>query len=292
MFDAFPDNPDDPAADGESALRASLERVLASRRFDLMDVQKYDIARPDGTFEERWWKPANSPVVDVNGNVVAIIHHVADVTAEHDAVEALRHSERHSETLLAELQHRVRNSLAVVRSIARRTAENSGDVDDMLAHFQGRLDAFSRVQAALSRNPDARIDIASLVEDELTAHAARDGRQVRIKGSSVMLTAKTAERLSLALHELATHAVKHGALMNGDGKIAVTWQCKRANGSELLTFRWEESGVEIDPTAERREGFGMELLQRSLPYDLEAETEVELRPQGLAFELRMKLPKS
>ena len=290
MFDAFPDNPDDPAANGVSNLRASLERALVSRRFELMDVQKYDIARPDGAFEERWWKPANAPVVDPNGNVVAIIHHVADVTSEHRAVEGLRASERHAQMLLAELQHRVRNTLAVVRSIARRTAGNTTTAEDMLAHFQGRLDAFSRVQAALTRSAGGEVDLASLIEDELVAHATRDGEQVDMEGPPVTLGARAAERMSLAIHELTTNAVKHGALFSEQGRISISWEKQQSNGGSKLVLNWKETGVAIAPDDIRRDGFGMELLRESLPYDLDAETTVAFEPTGLHFKLRMQLP--
>jgi len=288
MFDAFPDNPDDPAADGVSNLRASLERALVSRRLELMDVQKYDIVRPDGTFEERWWKPANSPVVDVNGNVMAIIHHVADVTAEHLGVQALQKSEGHAQILLAELQHRVRNTLAVVRSIALRTADNSSTAQDMLAHFQGRLDAFSRVQAAVTRSTAGKVDLTSLIEDELLAHAAHKGNQVRLTGPQVSLEPRIAERLSLAIHELTTNAVKHGALINGDAKLDISWEIMTPGPGARLALQWRESGVEIKKGIER-EGFGMELLRRTLPYDLDAETKFDLRPDGLRFELDLPL---
>ena len=199
---------------------------------------------------------------------------------------ALRDSERHANLLLAELQHRVRNTLAVVRSIARRTAEKSTSAEDMLAHFQGRLDAFSRVQAALTRSPNATVDLASLIEDELVAYAAREGAQVRIKGPEVALEPKTAERLSLAIHELTTNAVKHGALTDGKGRIRVGW----THDDDRLVLKWKESGVDHNGRKLEREGFGMELLKRSLPYDLQAETTVELEPDGLRFMLDMPYP--
>jgi two-component sensor histidine kinase len=212
-----------------------------------------------------------------------------EITERKRAEIALRESERHATLLLAELQHRVRNTLAVVRSIARRTAENSTSVEGMVAHFQGRLDAFSRVQAALTRSVGARVNLASLIQDELVAHATREGDQVRIDGPDLTLDPKTAERLSLAIHELTTNAVKHGALMSDRGRVEIKWSRKKANGSAELLLSWRETGLKLDSRVPEREGFGMELLLRTLPYDLQANTKVELEPDGLRFELRMPL---
>jgi PAS domain S-box-containing protein len=243
---------------------------------------EYRIRRPsDG--EQRWLRNTDFPIRDSSGKVVRIGGVGTDITD-------LKAAQEHQQVLLAELQHRVRNTLAVVRAIARRTAENSESAEDMLAHFQGRLDAFSRVQAAVTRHPDGLVDLHSLVEDELIAHAARDGRQVSIGGAELRIESKTAERLSLAIHELATNAVKHGALTNGAGKVKVAWARRERKGAgEELVLTWEESGLRLAHRELKREGFGMELLRRSLPYDLNAETEIELRPQGLRFELRMPL---
>jgi len=236
------------------------------------------------------WREAHTPNEAELRLLDILARQAADFIERMRKEAALRESELRAQTLLAELQHRVRNTLAVVRSIARRTADNSTSVDSMLAHFQGRLDAFSRVQAALTRKPDAGIDLTSLIEDEMVAHAARDGEQVQIDGPAVSLDAKTAERLSLAIHELATNAVKHGALTNGNGQVAISWKHHRTNGTHELVLNWTESGVDIEPAQVEREGFGVELLRRSLPYDLEARTHFQLMPTGLQFELRMPFP--
>lgn len=100
LFDAFPDNPADMDADGVSNLRASLERVLVTRRPDAMPTQKYDIARPDGSFEERWWNPVNSAILDHDGEVQALIHHATDVTEQRRTDIALRRSEMRARGVL------------------------------------------------------------------------------------------------------------------------------------------------------------------------------------------------
>ena len=199
-------------------------------------------------------------------------------------------ADQRQRTLLAELQHRVRNTLAVVRSIARRTADQSGTVDEMSSHLQGRLDAFSRVQSAVTRNPDAGVDLTSIVEDELLAHAAREGRHLKINGPELGLKPKAAETLSLAVHELATNAVKYGALSDEAGSLSVTWKREQAEGADRLKLLWEEAGLpEALPGEPERQGFGMELLTRTLPYELRADVSVEFRPQGLRFALEMPL---
>ena len=200
-----------------------------------------------------------------------------------------KRAEEHQKMLLAELQHRVRNTLGVIRSIARRTAATSDDVEQMSMHLEGRIGAFSRVQAVVTRNPEAGIDLAAMIEDELLAHAAREGEALVIDGPDVCLKPRPAETISLAIHELATNAVKYGALSAEGGRIAVRWERARPDGLELLKLVWEENGVEGTPSEPRRQGFGLELLQRTLPYELAAETQVEFRPEGLRFSMAVPL---
>ena len=80
LFEVFPDNPDDPAATGVANLKASLQEVLKTRKANTMAFQKYDIRKPDGAFEERYWSPLNKPVLDDAGNILYLIHRVEDVT--------------------------------------------------------------------------------------------------------------------------------------------------------------------------------------------------------------------
>ncbi len=100
IFEAYPENPDDIASGGVSTLRTSLERVLATKQPDTLPDLKYDVARADGGFEERWWSPVNSPVFDENGEVEAIIHNANDVTDQHRAEAVLRDNEERQAFLL------------------------------------------------------------------------------------------------------------------------------------------------------------------------------------------------
>jgi two-component system, chemotaxis family, CheB/CheR fusion protein len=208
-----------------------------------------------------------------------------DVTGTVRAEAALRESEARLRVLLAELQHRVRNTLAVVKSITMRTAEASGSVDEMASHLRGRLDAFARVQSAVARNPDAGVDLRALLDDELLVHATREGEQLVVDGPDVALRPKAAESISLALHELTTNAVKHGALTLSGGRIAVRWQTD-GDGSPLQ-FQWIESGFDRQLGTPTRQGFGMELLTQILPYDLDAKTQVRFDDGGLSFSMEL-----
>ncbi|MEZ0172610.1 sensor histidine kinase [Microvirga sp. TS319] len=205
-----------------------------------------------------------------------------DVTERRAYEEALKASERHTKFLLAELQHRVRNTLGVIRSIARRTAANSGTAEDFAMHLEGRIDAFARVQAAVTRDPKAGLDLEMLVADELRAVAAHEGEQVKsISGPQTRLQPKAAETLALAIHELATNAVKYGALAAPQGRIEVAWMIDAAGGQPRLVFQWIETGVPLANDRPRRHGFGTELIERTLGYELGGEATLDFTPNGL-----------
>lgn len=219
---------------------------------------------------------------DGSGGLRGMIKVGQDVTERRRGEEALRDSEAQAKLLLAELQHRVRNTLAVVRSIARRTAATSDTVEDYAMHLEGRIDAFARVQAAVTRDPTGGIDLESLVAAELLAYGAHEGRQVvSIKGPSIRLQPKAAETLGLAIHELATNAVKHGALSAERGQVAVEWKVDGDGGTPRLVFDWSETGVDISGSNPRRQGFGTELLSRTIGYELSGETKLAFEPVGL-----------
>ena len=222
----------------------------------------------------------------VNGEAVAVTGAARDITER-------KLAEEHQRTLLAELQHRVRNTLGVVRSIARRTAATSHSLEDMDMHLQGRLDAFSRVQSAVTRNPDAGVDLKSLIEDELLAHATREGKAVAVHGPDTQLQPKVAESVSLAMHELATNAVKYGALGRVTGRVSIEWETSVTDaGGKVLRLVWSENLGDGRLDEPERQGFGMELLQRRLPYEMDARTCIEFRPEGLRFTLEMPLPET
>lgn len=234
------------------------------------------------TGEYRWHQTRATPLRDEQEKILEWLGTSTDV-------EELRRLQRHQQLLIGELQHRVRNTLGVVRSIVRRTAERSCDVMEMAAHLQGRLAAFSRVQAAVTRTPEGGVDLAGLIEDELVAHAARESERVTVAGPDIALKAWPAGSLSLAIHELASNAVRYGALGAGEGRLSIRWSREERDGQHRLRLEWIERGLDRPLETPEHRGFGLELLERSLPYELGAVTDVEFAPEGFRFTMEMPL---
>jgi two-component system CheB/CheR fusion protein len=110
-----------------------------------------------------------------------------------------------------------------------------------------------------------------------------------VVGPSLFLKPRSAESLSLAIHELVTNAVKYGALSGEGGRLAIRWTTEAPDGVTLLRLVWEECGVDLPAGGPARRGFGMELLERSLPYELDARTQAEFRPTGFRFTMEVPL---
>jgi two-component system CheB/CheR fusion protein len=206
-----------------------------------------------------------------------------------DITQRKRDEER-QRLLIAELQHRVKNILSVVRSISSRTLESSDGLEDFAAHFDGRIRALARTQAVLARQVEASVELDEMVREEMVSHAAHDGQQVEIHGPPVRLRQKAAETFSLALHELATNAVKYGALSSPAGRVSVGWRVLNSSAGPKLTFEWRETGVSVVDPAPSRTGFGRDLIERGLPYDLPgAATAISFAPGGLQCVIELPL---
>ncbi|MBR0739231.1 PAS domain-containing protein [Bradyrhizobium liaoningense] len=215
---------------------------------------------------------------------------VAGVVITFIDVTAMTRAEQRQRLLLAELQHRVRNTLGVVRSIARRSAESSTSVEDYASHLDGRLNAFARTQALVTGDPEGGVDLEYLVIEELLAYNAREGEQMRVSGPKVRFQPKAAETFALAIHELATNALKYGALSQSSGRIEVSWRLDESTEPAELMFEWRErGGPPVKPPP--RKGFGTELLERTLAFEFKGQTTMAFSPAGLQCAITIPLSK-
>jgi two-component sensor histidine kinase len=187
-----------------------------------------------------------------------------------------------------ELIHRVRNILSVIRVMVRRTAERAKSVEYYAAQLDGRVGVLARVQSALITRQGHSTDLGTLIDDEMVAHSIRDDR-VRAQGPRVPLKAKAAETLGLTVYELVENAIKFGALSVSNGRIDVTWRIEEAAEPRQLKLEWVESGVPVLSAAPRIRGFGHELIERTLPYELAAKTRLDFQPGGFRCVLAIPL---
>ena len=192
--------------------------------------------------------------------------------------EELDERQRLEQSYLFEHRRQIRGLLAMIRAIIRRTARSDQSAEEYAGLLEGRLGALARAQDMLMRVPDAGADLMELASAEFLAQGVPEDR-VTLAGPSVPLAGKVASSLALALHELTTNAIKFGALSAAQGRVAVAWKENEPDG--FLRLEWRESGVPIVLTAPRNQGFGVELLENTLPYQLGARTSVELAPGGL-----------
>jgi len=202
-------------------------------------------------------------------------------------IDGLKRLQGEQQVLVAELQHRTRNLLAVVRNVARRSIGPSPERDD----YDARLTAIGRVQGFLSRSPGYSVPLGDVVEAEL--HAAGDGASAKVEvgGPAVDLPGESVQAVALALHELATNAVKYGAIAQPSAWLSVTWRIGTGgDGAQRLVLDWRESGVAMPDGPLARRGYGSELITRALPYQLGAETSLEFTPDGVRC--RITLPAS
>jgi two-component system CheB/CheR fusion protein len=201
-------------------------------------------------------------------------------------VTSLTHAEMRQRTLIAELQHRTRNLLAIVQAIARQTLGKGGSLDA----FSSRLATLGRVQALLSGAMDEQIDLGEIVRMELGAVGASLDGKTTLSGPRVPLGLELIQTFGLVLHELATNAVKYGALKDGQGRLEVVWRVTRnEDGGPFLILDWRESGVTSMPDSSRK-GFGSELIERALAFTLKAKTELSFGDDGVFCHIKIPLP--
>lgn len=263
--------------DDRGKSEAALQRAMELRQdFD----HEFRTVHPDGSVH--WLHGRGRFFYDESGEAMRMVGAMTDTTER-------REWEERQAVLVAELQHRTRNLIAVVRSMADTTMRRAEDLADFRENFQDRLEALARVQGLLSRLEEHdRVTFDELIETELTGLGVFDDacERVHLEGPDhVRLRSSTVQTLAMALHELATNAVKYGALRQSGGRLRISWHLEvlGEGGLPWLHIDWRESGVAMPKagTTPQGSGQGRELIERALPYQLKAKTRFELLADGV-----------
>jgi PAS domain S-box-containing protein len=248
---------------GERQVESEVEFVLPSGETRWM-LLRAEFLSTEGT-----------PLPDVLGVLV-------DITQHKRAEERLR-------LLIDELNHRVKNTLAVVQSIAAQTLRGSENEADARRRLEGRLQALAGAHDILTNRFWEGADIEQVVHASVVPQVGDRADRLACSGPPVVLEPKTALSFALAFHELATNALKYGSLSNISGRVDIDWDLAAEADRRQLSVRWRESGgPPVAPPAQR--GFGSRLIERSLSAEQGGGVEVEYAAEGLTCKMTVDLP--
>ncbi|MCJ2083506.1 PAS domain S-box protein [Methylobacterium sp. J-090] len=266
-------HPDDRARiDG--SIHAVIDRIGTSW------TDEYRFRRADGSFADILDR--GYVLRDERGRAVRMIGAMLDISER-------KRAEEHQRLLTGELQHRVKNTLAMVQAIASQTFRNAADLEAAREAFSARLVSLGRAHDILTQSSWTQAPIADVVDGALTVHRGEAASRIRASGPNVPLSAKAALALALALHELATNAAKYGALSNEAGIVDLRWHVVHEGDAPRFCLTWSEQGgppILAQPT---RRGFGSRLIERSFAAEVGGEVRSTYAPTGLTCRLEASL---
>jgi PAS domain S-box-containing protein len=217
----------------------------------------FRFVRPDG--RQAWLEETAKGEFDSAGKLSRINGLTRDITERKEL-------EDHKNTLIAELDHRVKNVLATVLTVASRTQETSSSMSEFVSALEGRIKSMATTHELLSHRRWQGIPLAELVRHELAPYATNSN--ARIHGPDVVLSAEAVQALAMVFHELATNAAKFGALSVISGIVSVRWNFRQNGHAERwLRIQWQESGGP-DVVSPVRSGFGTSVVRELIPYEL------------------------
>jgi two-component sensor histidine kinase len=227
----------------------------------------------------RWWDVQVTPIPGPDGRPVRLLSVSRDITE-------LKRAEEQQRLLALELNHRIKNVLAMVQAIASQTFRPASDPVEARAAFIDRLAALGAAQDLLTQATLTGARMADIVAEAFRPHG-REG-QVAMSGPEVDLAPRCALALSLALHELATNAIKYGALSADGGRVTVAWTVTPGPDGSAFVLSWTESGgPPVAPPT--RTGFGSGMIQRALSGYVGGATTLTNDPAGVVFTLTTTL---
>lgn len=248
-------------------------------RFDQDLVIRY--RRKDGS--EFWADVFISPVCEESGKVVQHFVSLVDLTKG-------KKEQAHSKMLIEELNHRVKNTLSTVQSIAWQALRSSSDPEVIRESIESRIFALSRSHDLLTRENWQGAGLLDLVNAALEPFGVANGQAERfeIVGQNTRLPPKATLALGIAIHELATNAVKYGAFSNEAGSIFITWAIEPTPANRLILSWREKDGPPVAPPV--RKGFGSQVIERGLAHELDGTVHLEYKADGLVCTIDIPAP--
>ena len=250
LFDLFPE-----IEERQAVIEAAFSAAFAGKPTSMAEVP-YSLSVPGRPGERReiWWTFHCHPIPEHDGSVNFIGFHAENITREVRA-RALK------DAIAAELQHRVKNTLALVQTIARQTVQSYPDIDAFIDTFDARIVSLSQTHNLLTGNNWDGMTFEALLSAQLDAHRDLFGSRISFDGPALLLSSSEAQALSMAIHELSTNAMKYGALSDQSGNVDISWEILDGDGYAIT---WSETGLQ-DLKIPTREGFGTIILNRILP---------------------------
>jgi two-component system CheB/CheR fusion protein len=254
-------------------LREDVQAVLRT----LQPIEKR-VERQDGTTHYLMRiLPYRSPDSTIDGSLITFV----DVTS-------IVRAEQHQRLLVDELNHRVKNMLTVVISLATNSLRRSPTLEAFQEVFLGRIHALTAAYSLLSRDGWSPVQLRDLLMVELSPFLSSEAVNVVLTGEPVLLEPRAALALEMAVHELTTNAVKYGALSVPEGNVGVTWNVEKSAEKDWLVLRWaERNGPPV--TAPDHRGFGTTLIERGFAHDVGGDAKVDFAPEGVIATLRAPL---
>ncbi|MBE7183096.1 MAG: PAS domain-containing protein [Methylobacterium mesophilicum] len=250
------------------AVQAAINEAIESRGLFQLE---HRVRQADGSIG--WTLSRAIPILDDDGHVIEWFGTASDVTARHRA-------DAHMRLMINELNHRVKNNLAIVQAIGAQTMRGTDDMGDARARFTSRVVALARTNDLLTGERGVSASLREVVELALGPHNAEPDR-LEISGRNMTPSSKLALALSLALHELATNATKYGAWSNERGVVSVSWKAEDdSKGEPVFRLDWQERGGPAVREPERR-GFGSRLIERVLAAEVDGTVRMAFLPEGL-----------
>jgi len=256
----------------QQLVRDEISRAIAAK--DIYNIE-HMVKKVDGS--HGWALSRAVPLFDHNGEIDSWMGSASDITVRKSSEETLR-------LLNFELAHRMKNTFAVVQAIVAQTLRLSDSVETAKEIINSRLQALASAQDILTSTEFTEADVGEIVKAALGAHQSPDAR-VEIVGERYSLNPQQALGLSLSIHELATNAVKYGALSNQSGKVVISWYL---TGGQF-EFQWVESGGPT-VTIPTRQSFGSLLIKRVAASYFGGESLLDFKPEGLVYKLSVSKP--